>query len=141
YLGERGDERHWIDRVAAAVGLGLLGFQASDEGVVLFGPMLAALLHGLGVDLSRAHGFRQRLQRGGDVAFQIGVGVQLLIDHVAFELVLVDRDDLALGRLGVRRIPGRAAADQKNEIGVLEMLVGGDPEIERVVGREIGKIG
>ena len=67
--------------------------------------------------------------------------MQLLIDHVAFELVLVDRDDLALGRLGVRRVPGRAAADEQNEIGILEMLVGGDPEIERVVGREIGKIG
>ena len=39
----------------------------------------------------------------------------------------------------VRRVPGRAAADEQHEVGVLERLVGVEAEIERVVGREIGE--
>ena len=102
--------------------------------------MLAPLAYGVGVDLGGARGLRQRLQRRRDIAFEIGVGVQVLIDHMAFELIVVDRDNLAFGRLGVRRIPGRPAADEEDEIGIFEMLISGDAEIERMIGRKIGEI-
>ena len=41
----------------------------------------------------------------------------------------------------MRRIPGHAAADQENQIGVRERIIVSDSEIERMVGREIGKVG
>ncbi len=91
--------------------------------------------------LDVARGLGEHLQRRRDVAFEIKVGVQLLIDHVAFELIFVDGDDLALGRPRARRIPGHAAADEQNEIGILQIFVVGDAEIERMVGREIAKVG
>ena len=102
--------------------------------------MFAPLAYGVGVDLGGARGLRQRLQGCRDIAFEIGVGVQVLINHMAFELIIVDRDNLAFGRLGVRRIPGRPAADEEDEVGIFEMLVGGDAEIERMIGRKIGEV-
>jgi hypothetical protein len=111
-FGKRADQGERIDGFAAAVGLGFFRFESSGEGVVLARPMLATLFHGVGIDLAGAGGLRQRLQCGGDVAFEISVGMQVLVDHMTFELIVVDGDNLALGRPGVRRVPGRAAADQ-----------------------------
>ena len=70
-------------------------------------------------------------------AFEIKVGVQVLVDHVALERVVVDGDDLAAGRPPPRRIPRRTPAHEQDEIGVGHRLVIGQAEIERVIGREI----
>ena len=103
-----------------------LGFEAGDEGVVLAFPLLAPLVDRVGVQFGRARGLSERLQRSRNVALQISVGVQVLIEHVAFELIFVDGDDLALGGAYMRRIPGHAAADEENEIGIRKVFIVSD---------------
>ena len=92
----------------------------------------------LGGDAGRLRRLDEKLQRGADLALEILVGHQGLIDHRAFERVLVDRDDGARGRLLRRRIPRRAAAHEQHQVRVLQIFVDAVAEMHRMVLGEIG---
>jgi hypothetical protein len=59
-------------------------------------------------------------QRTCDLAFEIMVGLQALIDHRAFERVVVDRDDRGRRRLAAGWIPRRLATNEENQVGIAE---------------------
>src|SRR5579884_4048166 len=141
HIGKRADQSKRLDGLSVAAGLCSLGFQTGNEIIVDACPMSTARFHRLAVNLAGAECAGQRLQRCGNFTLEIYVRMQLLINHMPFELVFVDGNDLAACRSCMRRIPRRAAANQKNKIGVLEVLILVGTKVKRVVGRKIGKVG
>src|SRR5215472_13233726 len=77
--------------------------------------------------------FDEQPQRARNLAFEVMVSLQALIDHRAFERVVVDRDNRARRRLSARRIPRRLAADEQHEIGIAEERADRRAEVQRMV--------
>ena len=73
-----------------------------------------------------------------DVAFEIKVGVQVLVDHVSLVRIFVHLHDRAGGGAAVRRIPGRPATDEQHQVGILEGAIAVEANVQRVVGRKVG---
>ena len=69
------------------------------------------------------------------------VRLQALIHHRALERIVVDRDNRPRRRLMARRIPGRLAGDQEDEVGILDEWRDPLAEKQRVVLRDIGEGG
>jgi len=83
----------------------------------------------------------KRRSEAGDLALEVMVGLQALIDHRALERVLVDGDDGSGRRLTARRVPGRPTGDEQHEVGILQERLDAGPQVQRMVLREIGEGG
>src|SRR5262249_18358246 len=97
-LTQGADKRQRVDSVTV-LRLGLGGALCADHLVVLALPSGAPVGVLAGANAFRLCGLDQKTQRGRDLAFEIVVGLQALIDHHALEWVLVDRNDSSVGRL------------------------------------------
>ena len=86
--------------------------------------------------MSRASS-NQQAERGGDIAFEILVGLQVLIDEPILKRMFVQRNDPAGGAAAGRRVPRRSSTDEHDQIRRFEMLVTAHAEPERMVVREV----
>src|SRR5262249_56334352 len=94
-----------------------VGAQLRKLAVVRAGPTLPPRAHRGGIDLRRLCRRNQQRERLGDIAFEIAVGVETLVDHVLLEGVVVDRDDLAARRPPPWRGAPRARAPPRDGRG------------------------
>ena len=83
---------------------------------------------------------RKRGQSMGDVALDVFVGLQVLIDEPALHRLVVDRDDMARCAATRRRRPGSPPTRKQDKIGRFQMLIRADAEPERIVLRKIGEV-
>ena len=94
-----------------------------------------------GVGAGGADRLGQQLQRRGAVALEELVGMEVLVDHLGVVRRLVDGDDARFGRAGAGRVPGRAGAQQQDQVGPVEEVGPADALVEVVVAGEVGVVG
>src|SRR5439155_140564 len=88
------------------------GAKGSNIVLMLACPALAQCLYCAGLDLHRLCRRAQQCQGFSDIAFEIKIRLQVLIDHVLLERMIVDRDDLAAWVLLGSRARSRAASSR-----------------------------
>ena len=125
-----------VEEVVAASREPLIA-SSGAEPVVRFAPLASPRLDDGLVDTNACYFVNQHGKRGGDIALEILVGLEILVDQPVLHRMLVQRDN-PTGRAPARgRIPWRSASDEHDQISGFKMLKGAHTEPERVV---VGKI-
>lgn len=135
-FAQGGGEEDGVDALGPLLGLRLRGGHVGSLGG---GPDLlcrTALGDRRLVEVPRP--FRELAKGVGDVAFQVGVGEQDLMDNVRALRHLVDDDDPRLGGSARGRVEGRTAVDEEDEVRLVHPGTDVRARVQGVGAREVG---